>query len=64
MQIELSPDELSLLKTALDRVLGETERELVRTDAPALQHSLNADFERLSRLRRRLDAVPRSSSPA
>jgi len=61
MLIELSPDELVLLKTALDRALLEYEHELVRTDAPDLQHSLGRNVERLTELRHRLD-VPEPES--
>jgi hypothetical protein len=55
MMIEVSPDELTLLKVALDRALVEYERELVRTDASDLQRSLGTEVERLTGLRRRLD---------
>ena len=55
MDLSLRADEVVLLKTTLDRVLHDLERELVRTDAPALQHALNGDFERLRSLRQRLD---------
>ena len=56
MDLSLRADEVALLKTTLDRVLRDLERELVRTDAPALQHALNGDVERLRLLRQRLDA--------
>jgi hypothetical protein len=58
MHLELTPEEATMLRAALDRVLHTVERELVRTDAPALQHALNRDFERLRALRQRLDAPP------
>jgi hypothetical protein len=65
MVIDVSPDELGLLKAALDRALVEYEHELVRTDAPDLQHSLSKDLERLTGLRRRLDAeAPSAESPS
>ncbi len=56
MELLLDPDELVLLKKTLDRTLHDVERELVRTDAPSLQHALNKDFELLQALRRRLDS--------
>jgi hypothetical protein len=61
MQLDLSPEDIALLGTTLDRVLVEMERELVRTDAPAMQHALNTDFERLRALRRRLGTAPRTA---
>lgn len=56
MELMLDPEELVLLKRTLDRSLRDVERELVRTDAPSLQHALNADFEKLHTLRKRLDS--------
>lgn len=57
MTIDLSNDEVTLLRQVLDRELDALTRELVRTDAPALQHALNADVERLARLRNRIEVV-------
>jgi hypothetical protein len=57
MHLDLTQDETKILKSTLDRAIHVTEMELVRTDAPALQHSLNRDFEQLKQLRRRLDAA-------
>lgn len=54
MHIELSQEELVTLKSALDRALHQLDAELVRTDAPTLQHALAADVERLRRVRDRL----------
>lgn len=54
MHIELSQEELVTLKSALDRTLHQLDAELVRTDAPTLQHALAADVERLRRVRDRL----------
>ena len=53
--IAMSSEELGTLKSALDRVLLLMENELVHTEAPSLQHALNADFERVRRLRQRFD---------
>jgi hypothetical protein len=55
MHIEFSDDEIKTLKKTLDRAIYDTERELVRTDAPTMQHELNADFRRLQQIRGRLD---------
>jgi hypothetical protein len=55
MQLQLTNEETVVLKTTLDRAIHQMERELVRTDAPSLQHALNKDFERLRALRQRLD---------
>lgn len=55
MHIELSSEELVTLRTALDRALRMFDAELVRTDAPSLQHALAADIERLRKVRERLD---------
>ncbi len=56
MELLLKPEELNLLKDTLDRAIHDLERELVRTDAPKLQHELNNDFERLRSLRSRLES--------
>jgi len=54
MHIELSSEELATLKAAVDRTLHMLDAELVRTDAPSLQHALAADVDRLRRVRERL----------
>jgi hypothetical protein len=54
MHIDLSPDEASTLRTALDRVLRVMENELAHTEAPTLQRDLHQDVERVQRLRDRL----------
>lgn len=68
MTLDLGVQEAADLKEALDFHLQRLEYDLVRTDAPALQHSLNAYFERLVHIRDRLErgisqaAVPEAES--
>jgi hypothetical protein len=54
VRIDLTREELVLLRTALDRALVEYEHELVRTDVHELQHGLGVDIDRLIALRDRL----------
>ena len=54
MTIELSTEESKTLRMALDRAIRAFENELVHTEAPALQHELAHDFERLVALRDRV----------
>lgn len=56
MYIDLSNEELMALRAAVDRTLEVFDKELVRTDAPRLQHALAADVERLRRIRDKLIA--------
>jgi hypothetical protein len=51
MRLDLTFEELSTLRMALDRTLNMMEHELVRTDAPSLQHALARDFEQMTRIR-------------
>ncbi len=53
MHVQLTPSEAKTLKAALDRTLVALEHELAYTDAPALQHALNRDFQNLRALRAR-----------
>lgn len=55
MHIELSTEELATLKTAVDRMIRVLDAELVRTDAPSMQHAAAADVDRLRRVRERLE---------
>jgi hypothetical protein len=56
MQLELSRDEMALLRKSLDRLADELERELVRTDKADLQHAANRELETLVMIRDRLVA--------
>ncbi|MBI2391285.1 MAG: hypothetical protein HYV09_16975 [Deltaproteobacteria bacterium] len=60
MYIDLSSDELAEVRAAVDRTIQILDKELVRTDAPRLQHDLAADVERLRRIRDKL--VPQAQS--
>jgi len=54
MTLDLSRDEMQTLKTAIDRAVQLLENELAHTDAPSMQHALNADYRRLVDLRDRM----------
>jgi hypothetical protein len=60
MHIDLTFDELSTLKTGLDRALSVMENELIHTDAPSLQHALASDVSRLRSVR---DLIVEQSMP-
>lgn len=57
MQIDFTSEELQILRTALDRAVSASEKELVRTDAPRLQHEIARDYDRLRALRDRLSVA-------
>jgi hypothetical protein len=57
MNLALTSQEGSLLKTQLDARLEELERDLVRTDKPDLQHALARDVEMLRKIEERLARV-------
>jgi hypothetical protein len=60
LTFQLSREEAELLRSMLARQVGHIERELVHTDAPAMQHALARDLERaqalLARVERQLEA--------
>lgn len=63
MTLILTQEELNELKRALDIHLEAQTRELVRTDAPRLQHEFHASVRRLEAIRRKLDAVSTAEPP-
>lgn len=60
MTLDLSMEEMRTLKTAIDRAVQLLETELAHTDAPSMQHALNADYRRLVDLRDRMFGATRN----
>jgi len=53
----LSGDELTLLVSHLKRHLTEVDKELIRTDNPALQHNIAREVKMLESVMARLEAA-------
>ena len=60
--VQLSNDDALLVREQLIRRADDLDRELVRTDAPTMQHELARDVERLRRVIATLDGL--GSTPA
>jgi hypothetical protein len=59
--LHFSREDTLLLRQQLERQIVQLERELVRTDAPRMQHELARDFDRVKAL---LATVDRALSGA
>lgn len=55
--LRLSAEELALLSAHLHRHLSLIEKELVRTDNPALQHAIAHEVKALEQLVARIDVM-------
>lgn len=57
VKVELSSDELALLNSHLRRHLDQVDKELVRTDNPALQHNIAKEMKVLEGVMQRLELL-------
>ncbi len=66
MTLDLSNQELTLLRTHLGREIVHVQDELVHTDKFELQHELAAELAKLRALAEKIDAqaMPRPTPPA
>lgn len=56
-RLDLTGEEIALVRSELSRRVDDMERELVRTDKVELQHALAKDVDRLRRIVRKLEGL-------